>query len=140
MSSMILGVPPSPLPFLSVFCPILTPTRPSLCDSSYHSSLAHVYFFGQQVVFKHLRCPRPGQLWVNKIGPVSALMGLPDQCRDIDDEQQPEGNGVWGRETTLDGQQGRLLCRGDSKSEGLMPPPPLGPRKPSLTFLTCPFL
>lgn len=51
-------------PLLSVpFAPFLHPHPPSCYDSSYHRSLAHVVcVFDQQVVMKHLLCPKHGQL------------------------------------------------------------------------------
>lgn len=137
MSSMILVEPLSHVPFLSVsFAPFLLPHPPSLWFLLPQLLCACLFFWSTSSLQTFTMSQAWATQWVNKIGPVSALMGLPDQCRDIGDEQQPEGNGVWGRKTTVDGQQGRLLCRGDSKSEGIMPPPPWGPRKPSLTFLT----
>lgn len=62
MSRVVLGVADSVSSpkTLCGFCPVITLTPPSLCDSFYHRSFAHVYLSDQRVVIKHLLCPRRG--------------------------------------------------------------------------------
>lgn len=90
MSRVVLGVAPSGLPLLSVsFAPFLLPHAPSLCDSSSRGPLHMFIFLINKLSSNMYYVPGTGNSVVSKTDPVSALMGLVDQCRDIGDEQQP---------------------------------------------------
>lgn len=73
------------------------------------------FFFDQQVVIKHLLCPKHRQ-FSGKQGTPLASRGLPDYCRETDGEQ--ESGKEWGQEATLSGHQERLLYRGDVSRKG----------------------